>query len=825
MEMNFTKSYLTEVFPLNAVIDGAIVSKKGDVTFAWKLGLPAITTQGESAYDAMIGRLSAAIRNLPPYTIVHKQDSFNYRKYQAGTPSGFLADSYERHFDGRPYLCHECRIFLTFSSKDAMWHSPLSSSLFGIKPFVKDKTAIGGLFSKAREFQTFLSQCPGLSVTPIAEDELTGDESHPGLIQRYMMLGRDDNQLSGIMLEPDSVKVFDRKMICYSVSDADQMPSSIPSVLEDRQLASANTRVETGLGSVFGLRLNCEHVVNQYIAVLPQASILRSIDSKRKKMKSGGIQSVDNRRNSDEMTEVLEAANGGSVRFVKSHINVMAWTDDSDTDELKGIIGSALSDMGINGVYNNFNTPVLYFAGIPGAESELSRDDYMTVELESALCPWIWDTFESPVDGGRFKVCDRFRNVPIALDMGEVAMQAGLIDNFNGFILGPSGSGKSYFTNFFLRQSYDAGNSIFVVDIGDSYEGLCKVINEESRGKDGIYNVYDGNHPLSLNPFVGYTERVDGKNASLQYLEGLFKTIWVPERGWNKSNSSVLTSVLTSFMEKCRKDKLEIPTFDMFRNYVGGDLKKAIDKGSFKCGGSPVGKDDFDCENFSKAMFPFSSEGTYPLLLNNPEPVDHSDCRFVVYELSSVCNDELILSVVTSTIMHDFERMMRRKKGFKMLVIDEAWKAISNETMSPKLMELWRTARKHSAAAVVVTQDVADIRDNDVIKTVIVNNSAVKILLDHSNSQNSFGVVQETLGLSAIETSLALSVRRHGLNPRYRYREAFISLGGRKSGVYGIETSPEEQVAYQSAKEAKAVFLQNVERYGSAVKAINETLK
>ena len=101
-------------------------------------------------------------------------------------------------------------------------------------------------------------------------------------------------------------------------------------------------------------------------------------------------------------------------------------------------------------------------------------------------------------------------------------------------------------------------------------------------------------------------------------------------------------------------------------------------------------------------------------LLNNPAPVDDSDCRFVVYELSSVCNDELILSVVTSTIMHDFERMMRRKKGFKMLVIDEAWKAISNETMSPKLMELWRTARKHSAAAVVVTQDVADIRDNDV---------------------------------------------------------------------------------------------------------------
>lgn len=825
MEINFSSRTLSDVFPLNGVIDDAIVSKKGDVTFGWKIVLPAITTQGELAYDNIIGRLSAAIRNLPPYTLVHKQDMFTYRFYKGEPADGFLAQAYENHFNGRGYLEHECFIYLTFSCKDAMWHSATSSSAFGISGMLKDEPTISKFMSKSREFNAFLSQCHGLDAHQLRAEDLLGNEHDCGIIQRYMMLGSNESCMSNIELHPDSVKLLGKKMICYSVSDADQMPSEVSSILEDPQLASASTRVLTGLGSQFGLRLNCEHVVNQYIAVLPQTSILRAIDTKRKRMMSGGLQSVDNRQNSEEAQLALEAANGGSVRFVKSHINVMAWEKEENLDEIKGAVSAAMTDMGINGVYNSFNTPVLYLAGIPGAASELSKDDYMTLELESALCPWIWDTYEKPVENGTFQVCDRFRNIPMTLDMGPVAQHAGLIDNFNGFILGPSGSGKSFFTNFYLRQNYDAGAHIFVVDIGDSYEGLCKVINEESGGKDGIYNVYDGKNPLSLNPFVGYTEKEDGKNASLLFLEGLFKTIWTPEGGWTESVSAILTAVITSFMDKCRKEGEKYPTVDLFDSYVGSELKNAIQKGEFFCGKSAVKESEFDCGKFCEALFPFSKSGTYPALLNNPKPVDHSDCRFVVYELSSVSNNDKILSVVTSTIMHDFERVMRKSKDFKMLVIDEAWKAISNEAMSPKLMELWRTSRKHSAAAVVITQNVDDVVSNDVIKNVIVNNSAVKILLDQSNSQNNFEPIAGLLGLNSVDSALALSVRRNGINPKYHYREAFISLGGRKTGVYGIEASREEIIAYESNKKAKEHFLRSAASCGSAIRAIKEEVR
>jgi type IV secretory pathway VirB4 component len=67
------------------------------------------------------------------------------------------------------------------------------------------------------------------------------------------------------------------------------------------------------------------------------------------------------------------------------------------------------------------------------------------------------------------KMCDRFRNIPVRIDLQAAAYQAGLIDNYNAFILGGSGTGKSFFTNYFVRSCYDAGQTVFIIDVGDSY--------------------------------------------------------------------------------------------------------------------------------------------------------------------------------------------------------------------------------------------------------------------------------------------------------------------------------------------------------------------
>lgn len=80
-------------------------------------------------------------------------------------------------------------------------------------------------------------------------------------------------------------------------------------------------------------------------------------------------------------------------------------------------------------------------------------------------------------------------------------MKKGVVTNRNKFILGPSGSGKSFFTNHLVRQYWEQGTHILLVDTGNSYKGLCDLIHQKTGGDDGIYFTYKENDPISFNPF------------------------------------------------------------------------------------------------------------------------------------------------------------------------------------------------------------------------------------------------------------------------------------------------------------------------------------
>lgn len=104
-------------FPVLNGGDGIILSKRGDICIGWELTLPPAFRCNEEKYDSLVTSLRGAITLLPDYTIIHKQDVFMRKRYEAEPEKGFLQEAYERHFDGREYLDHRCRLWLTFSSK------------------------------------------------------------------------------------------------------------------------------------------------------------------------------------------------------------------------------------------------------------------------------------------------------------------------------------------------------------------------------------------------------------------------------------------------------------------------------------------------------------------------------------------------------------------------------------------------------------------------------------------------------------------------------------------------------------------------------------
>lgn len=847
---------LDRVFPLAKITDGVVISKRGEVTVGWELTLPTAFSLVEEDYDDMLLDFASAVRVLPQWTMVHRQDAYLYDSCGAERTGRFLADAYSAHFEGRRYLVHRQYLYLTMTSKASGLRPGSSGGLFGFRFSAKapSRDELHEFLSKCEDFVSIITSGGRISARRLTQDELRGDEQCPGMVQRYMMLGDGTPVMSDIRLAPDTVRVGDRHMMAFAICEGEYMPASVSSTQRVDRLSGVTSEVFLSYSSPIGMQLDCEHVVNQYILVPSQSYLLQELDKKRKKEgsgsgteeRAGNLSEAENRANASEIEEFINAVNKDSLMAVYSHMNVLAWGDEDGLPEIKGRISSALSSMGTMAVQDLYDTPVLYYSGIPGAACEIGRDNLMVMELKSALCMGTGETFERGMPGGNFRICDRLRNVPVTIDLQTVARDLGHIDNYNAFVLGPSGSGKSFFMNYYLRQMYDAGEHIFIIDVGDSYEGLCEIINEESAGADGFYHSWDVEHPFSFNPFVGYGEWLDeGGNLrqdcnGATFIMSFLQTVWEPDGGWRSESTPILRQMVTDFVKaygEAHPDAL--PVFDDFFRYLGEEVLPRIvpeydDRGGivslprnpYVVAYNPVTLEHFDIVSYLRALEPYSMGGSYSFLLNDRHPKDLFRSRFTVFEVDrlSQVDDRKFYSLCVLCIMNAFDDKMRNSPTFKIMVIEEAWKAIANETMAPYLRGLWKTSRKFQTSAMVVTQQLSDLTSSEIISDAILKNSDVKILLDQSSNENDFDRIQSMMALSDKERNVVMTLNRANNPDLGYYREVFIKMLD-WSMVGAVESSEEEALAYQSDKVRKRPVYVLARKLQSIREAIARTVE
>jgi conjugation system TraG family ATPase len=233
-----------------------------------------------------------------------------------------------------------------------------------------------------------------------------------------------------------------------------------------------------------------------------------------------------------------------------------------------------------------------------------------------------------------------------------------------------------------------------------------------------------------------------------------------------------------------------------------------------------VKEKDFDVANFLYVLNPYYRGGEFDYLLNATKNLDLLKERLVVFEIDAIKDHPILFPAVTLIIMEVFISKMRKLKGVrKMILIEECWKAIAKEGMAEYIKYLFKTVRKFFGEAVVVTQEVEDIISSPIVKQAIINNSDCKILLDQSKYQNKFDQIQELLGLTEKEKAQILSMNKAN-DPKRRYKEVFISLGGQFSKVYRTEVSVAEYLAYTTEESEKVKVQVYAKKYGSIQKGI-----
>ncbi|WP_026953580.1 TraG family conjugative transposon ATPase [Algoriphagus vanfongensis] len=801
---------LEKHFPILSIEQDCILSKMGDITVAYQIQLPEIFTLSDRDYEAFHQVWIKAIKTLPVHSVLHKQDWFIEKNFQADfskeKPS-FLNRSSDRFFNERPYLDHFCYLYLSLKPKNRKTSSSLFSSLLRshlIPEELNLSHTLPHFLDACGQFERILTDSGFVKITRLTEESIYSNSQKKGILEQYCSLSEDrmPTWVGDIAFKP-RFQIGDKICKIFSLSEAENLPAFCGSRINYDKYSTDTSKFSIGFASSLGQLLPCNHIYNQYFFLGDVQQSLKDLESKRLRLQSLANYSRENTLARDATHDFLNEAIGQQRLPIKAHFNLMVWSENTEQiQEIKKQVGAAFSQMEATIKEETVGAPQLFWAGIPGNSADFPMNDTFDTFLEQATCFLNLETgYQSSPSPFGIRLGDRQTGKPIHVDLSDEPVKLGICTNRNKFILGPSGSGKSFFTNHLIRSYYEQGTHVILVDVGHSYKGLCDLV-------EGYYFTYDERNPIRFNPFfIAEGDQLDTEKK--ESIKTLLLALWKKDNEtYRRSEYVALSNALKGYYEKLQNNPNLFPCFNTFYEFLQSEFQQTLNSDQVK-------EKDFDISNFLYVLRPYYQGGEFDYLLNATENLNLLQERFIVFELDNIKDHPILFPVVTIIIMEVFINKMRKLKGIrKLILIEEAWKAIAKEGMAEYIKYLFKTVRKFYGEAIVVTQEVEDIISSPVVKQAIINNSDCKILLDQSKYQNKFDQIQQLLGLTDKERALVLSVNKAN-DPNRKYKEVFISLGGTHSKVYRTEVSLQEYLAYTTEESEKVKVLEYAKRYGS----------
>lgn len=802
---------------------GVLYTKTGEYSAVLKIENPVqkYSADIDSYYD-FTHLFSALAQTLGEGYALHKQDIF-VRKQFANEPEHnqeFLSASYFRYFNGRPYTDSLCYLTITQEAK--------KSRLFSYDS------------KKWRDFLVKIYKVRDLLRDSGVQVKFLNKAEASEYVDRYFAMNFKDRTVSmtNVKADDETVSMGDKRCKVYSLVDVDCV--ALPSLIRPyTNIEVNNTEMPVDLVSVVDNIPNAETVVYNQIIFLPsQKRELALLD--KKKNRHASIPNPSNQMAVEDIKQVQDVIARESKLLVYTHFNMVVGVPaDTDLQKCTNHLENAFGRMGIHISKRAYNQLELFVSSFPGNCYSLNEeyDRFLTLS-DAAVCLMykerVQHSEETPI---KIYYTDR-QGVPVAIDITGKEGKNKLTDNSNFFCLGPSGSGKSFHMNSVVRQLHEQGTDVVMVDTGNSYEGLCEYFG-------GKYISYTEERPITMNPFRINREEMNVEKTG--FLKNLVLLIWKGTQGTvTKTEDRLIEHVITEYydayfngfegftpqqredlrkslviddrnssekrhesereravriegiideIEGRRKElKVEELSFNSFYEYSVQRIPDICEENRIT---------GIDLSTYRYMMKDFYLGGNHEKTLNENMDSSLFDETFVVFEIDSIKDDPLLFPLVTLIIMDVFLQKMRIKKNRKVLVIEEAWKAIASPLMAEYIKFMYKTARKFWASVGVVTQEIQDIIGSEIVKEAIINNSDVVMLLDQSKFKERFDTIKTILGLTDVDCKKIFTINRlENKEGRSFFREVFIRRGT-TSGVYGVEEPRECYMTYTTERAEK----------------------
>ena len=751
---------------------GVLYTKTGEYSAILKMKNPVQKYSANiDSYYEFTNLFAAIAQTLGEGYALHKQDIFTRKHFkdESGKGHEFLSESYFRYFNGREYT--DSMTYLTITQENK------KSRLMSF-----DNKKWRDFLVKIRKVQDQLKDA-GI------KSEFLNKQEASLYVDRFFAMNFRDKMVSmtGFKVDDEMIGMGDRRCKVYSLVDVDcaNLPTQIRPFTN---IEVNNTSMPVDLVSLVDCIPGVESVVyNQIIFVPNQKRELALLD--KKKNRHASMPNPSNLIAVEDIKRVQEVIARENKQLVYTHYNmIVAVKPDTDIQKCTNHLENAFGRMGIHISKRAYNQLELFVNSFPGNCYGMN-DDYdrfMTLG-DAATCLMYKEKIVHSEDTP-FKVyyTDR-QGVPVAIDISGKEGRNKLTDNSNFFVLGPSGSGKSFYVNSMVRQAHEQDTDIVLVDTGNSYEGLC----EYSGGK---YISYTEEHPITMNPFK--IKREEWNIEKLGFLKNLVMLIWKGSQGTvSKTEDRLIEQVINEYYDAYFTTKrVSNLCFNTFYEFSTERLPKICEEN---------GLHGIDLSSYNYLLKDFYKGGSHDVTLNENMDSSLFDETFIVFEIDSIKDDPLLFPLVTLIIMDVFLQKMRIKKNRKMLIIEEAWKAIASPMMAEYIKYLYKTARKFWASVGVVTQEIQDIIGSEIVKEAIINNSDVVMLLDQSKFKERFDTIKAILGLTDVDCKKIFTINRlENKEGRSFFREVFIRRG-QTSNVYGVEEPHECYMTYTTERAEK----------------------
>lgn len=681
---------------------GVIYTKTGEYSAVLKLENPIQKYCANiDSYYEFTQLFTAIAQTLGEGYAIHKQDIFIRKKFEEVNHENreFLSTSYFRYFNGRPYTDSECYLTITQEVK--------KSRLFSF-----DGKKWRDFLVKIRKVHDQLRDA-GVQVRFLNKQEVND------YVDRYFAMNFRDKVVSmtNFKVDDECISMGDRRCKVYSLVDVDNV--SLPSVIRPyTNVEVNNSSMPMDLVSAVSGIPNTEAVVyNQMIFIPNQKRELGLLD--KKKNRHASMPNPSNQMAVEDIKRVQEVVARESKQLVYTHFNlVVAMSADTDIHKCTNHLENQFSRMGIHISKRAYNQLELFVNSFPGNCYGMNPDydRFLTLGDAAACLMYKERILHSEKTPLKIYYTDR-QGVPVAIDITGKEGAEKLTDNSNFFCLGPSGSGKSFHMNSVVRQLHEQGTDVVMVDTGNSYEGLCEYL-------DGKYISYTEECPITMNPF-----RINRQELNVEktgFLKNLILLIWKGSQGTvTKTEDRLIEQVITEYydtyfngfdgftppqredlrksllidernksgkgtesetelnarietvideIEHRRKElKVETLSFNTFYEFSVQRIPDICNENSIT---------GIDISTYRYMMKDFYRGGNHDKTLNENMDSSLFDETFIVFEIDSIKDDPLLFPLVTLIIMDVFLQKMRIKKNRKVLVIEEAWKAIASPLMA-----------------------------------------------------------------------------------------------------------------------------------------------